>query len=188
MVLSNGVNKPKSQTVPDKKNKARSSLKTIDLETKTKLFEKKTDTITPAVNYSHHHHRHLIINQTRIIQFTRTSSSSPRWILSLWKHFLLPRGTPARWRQFSLAPPNTVARIWTGEGTDDLRRRSPSPVLRQTPGGSQALRSQIYSVSQNLSPLPPIFLAFFPKRLGFFCQNFTCLLYVPIYVGLQMFI
>jgi len=32
------------------------------------------------------------------------------------------------------------------------------------------------------------FLAFFPKRSGIFCPNFTRLLYVPIYARLQIFI
>jgi len=31
-------------------------------------------------------------------------------------------------------------------------------------------------------------MTFFPKRLGIFSPNFTRLLYVPIYVGLQIFI
>jgi len=37
--------------------------------------------------------------------------------------------------------------------------------------------------------IPPWnFLTFFPKRLGIFSPNFTCLLYVPIYTALQTFI
>ena len=47
-----------------------------------------------------------------------------------------------------------------------------------------------YSVSQKVPP--PLrfsdFLTFFPKRLGFFQQFFTHLLYVPIYARLQIFI
>jgi len=35
---------------------------------------------------------------------------------------------------------------------------------------------------------PLIFSDIFPKRLGIFSPNFTCLLYVPIYAGLQIFI
>ena len=37
-------------------------------------------------------------------------------------------------------------------------------------------------------PPPPIFCDIFPKRLGIFSQNFTCLLNVPIYAGVQIFI
>ena len=36
--------------------------------------------------------------------------------------------------------------------------------------------------------LPWDFLTFFPKRLGIFGPNFTCLLSIPIYVRLQIFI
>jgi len=35
---------------------------------------------------------------------------------------------------------------------------------------------------------PPSFSDIFPKRLGIFSPSFTCLLYVPIYAGLQIFI
>jgi len=42
----------------------------------------------------------------------------------------------------------------------------------------------IYSVRQNI---PLRFLTFFPKPLGIFSLNFTCLLYVPIYAILQIF-
>jgi len=45
----------------------------------------------------------------------------------------------------------------------------------------------MYSVSQKKIP-PQDFLAFFPKRLGFFCPNFTRLLNVPTYARLQIFI
>jgi len=44
----------------------------------------------------------------------------------------------------------------------------------------------IYSVSQKKSPLK--FSGIFPKRLGIFIPNFTCLLNVPIYAGPQIFI
>ena len=47
---------------------------------------------------------------------------------------------------------------------------------------------RLYSVSQKKSPPPRDFLAFFPKRLGIFCPNFTRLLYVPIYARPQIFI
>ena len=43
-----------------------------------------------------------------------------------------------------------------------------------------------YTVSQKIPPWN--FLTFFPEGLGIFCPNFTCLLYVPIYAGLQIFI
>ena len=43
-----------------------------------------------------------------------------------------------------------------------------------------------YSVSQ--TPPPWDFLAIFPKRLGIFSPNFTCVLNIPIYVRLQIFI
>ena len=47
----------------------------------------------------------------------------------------------------------------------------------------------MYSVSQK-SPPPKKkkILAFFPTWLGIFSPNFTCLLHVPIYAGLQIFI
>jgi len=35
---------------------------------------------------------------------------------------------------------------------------------------------------------PRGFLTFFRKQLGIFCPNFTCLLYVPIYARVQIFI
>ena len=44
----------------------------------------------------------------------------------------------------------------------------------------------IYSESKN--PPPPDFLTFFSTRMGIFTPNFTHLLYVPINVGLQIFI
>ena len=46
---------------------------------------------------------------------------------------------------------------------------------------------KLYSVSQN-PPSPPFFLTFFSKWLGIFSANFTRLLCVPIYGGLQIFI
>ena len=46
---------------------------------------------------------------------------------------------------------------------------------------------QFYSVSQK-NPPPWNFLTFFARRLGMFSRNFTRLLYVPIYAGLQIFI
>jgi len=35
---------------------------------------------------------------------------------------------------------------------------------------------------------PPFFSDIFRKRLGIFSPNFTCLLYVPVYAGLPIFI
>ena len=43
-----------------------------------------------------------------------------------------------------------------------------------------------YSVSKKIPPLR--FSGIFPKRLGIFSPNFTCLLYDPMYVRLQIFI
>jgi len=43
-----------------------------------------------------------------------------------------------------------------------------------------------YSVSQKIPPWG--FVAIFPKRLGILWLNFTCLLHVPIYARLQIFI
>ena len=45
-----------------------------------------------------------------------------------------------------------------------------------------------YSVSQKKSAPPDFFLTFLPTRLGIFSPNFTCLLCVPIYAELQIFI
>jgi len=42
-----------------------------------------------------------------------------------------------------------------------------------------------YTVSQKN---PPIFFWHFPKRLGIFSPNFTRLLYIHVYAGLQIFI
>ena len=39
-----------------------------------------------------------------------------------------------------------------------------------------------------VKPPPRGFVAIFPKRLGIFCPNFTCLLCVPIYARLRIFI
>ena len=44
----------------------------------------------------------------------------------------------------------------------------------------------VYSVSQKSVPLR--FSDIFPKRLGMFSPNFTCLLYVAMYARLQIFI
>jgi len=44
-----------------------------------------------------------------------------------------------------------------------------------------------YSVSQ-IKVAPWGFLAFFPKQLWIFRLNFTCLLHIPIYARLQIFI
>jgi len=44
-----------------------------------------------------------------------------------------------------------------------------------------------YSVSQNKIP-PWGFVAIFPNRLGIFQPNFTCLLCIPIYARLRIFI
>jgi len=43
----------------------------------------------------------------------------------------------------------------------------------------------MYSVSQKK---PSGFLTFFPKSLGIFSPNFTHLIYISIYAGLQFFI
>jgi len=45
----------------------------------------------------------------------------------------------------------------------------------------------MYSVSQK-NPPPWNFLTFFAKQFGIFSPNFSRLLYVPIYAGLQIFI
>jgi len=42
----------------------------------------------------------------------------------------------------------------------------------------------VYSVSKK----PLKFSDIIPKKLGIFSPNFTCLLHVPIYAGLQIFI
>ena len=47
--------------------------------------------------------------------------------------------------------------------------------------------ANIYSVSQK-NPPPLRIVAIFPKRLGIFQPYFTCLLRVPIYARLQIFI
>jgi len=44
------------------------------------------------------------------------------------------------------------------------------------------------SVTQKIPPPKKKILTFFRKRLGVFSPNFTCLLHVPIYVGVQIFI
>jgi len=46
----------------------------------------------------------------------------------------------------------------------------------------------IHSASQKKIPPPQFFSDIFPKRLGIFTPNFTCLFYFPIYAGLQIFI
>jgi len=53
------------------------------------------------------------------------------------------------------------------------------------PSQLTALQLPIYIVSQKNLP-PWNFLTFFPKRFGIFSQNFTRLLHVPIYAGLQI--
>jgi len=50
-----------------------------------------------------------------------------------------------------------------------------------------SLLSAFYSVSQNNIP-PWGLVAIFPKRLGIFQPNFTCLLRVPIYARVRIFI
>jgi len=49
------------------------------------------------------------------------------------------------------------------------------------------LQWSTYSVSQKIPP-PEIFWHFSPKRLGIFSPNFTCLLHIPIYTRLPIFI
>ena len=49
-----------------------------------------------------------------------------------------------------------------------------------------ASKSLLRSVSQKNPPLK--FSDIFPKRLGIFGPNFTSLLHVPIYAGVQIFI
>jgi len=44
----------------------------------------------------------------------------------------------------------------------------------------------VYSVSQKNPPPPWGLVAIFPKRLGIFQPNFTCLLCIPIYARLQI--
>jgi len=53
--------------------------------------------------------------------------------------------------------------------------------------GKTRLQNDLQCESKK-SPPPRGFLPFFPKRLGIFRPNFTCLLYVPIYAKLQIFI
>jgi len=51
------------------------------------------------------------------------------------------------------------------------------------------IHSMIATTVQCESKNPPWnLLTFFPKRLGIFSPNFTCLLYVPNYAGLKIFI
>ena len=45
----------------------------------------------------------------------------------------------------------------------------------------------MYSVSQK-NPPPRNYLTFFPMWLGIFSPNFICLLYIPIFAGVQIFI
>jgi len=49
-------------------------------------------------------------------------------------------------------------------------------------------KKKLSTVWVKKNPPPWNFLTFFPKRLGTFSPNFTRLLYVPIYAGLQIFI
>ena len=52
------------------------------------------------------------------------------------------------------------------------------------------IQHSLYSVIKKILPKnpPEVFWHFFPKRLGIFSPNFTCLLYVHIYGRLQIFI
>jgi len=68
---------------------------------------------------------------------------------------------------------------------------TPFPRVRHTKSRSKSTShssvvGSVYSVSQKIPP--NFFLTFFRKRLVIFNSNFTCLLYVPIYAELQIFI
>ena len=53
----------------------------------------------------------------------------------------------------------------------------------------EATETNNYRLQCESRKIPPgDFLTFFPKWLGFFSPNFTCLLYIPIYARLQVFI
>ena len=54
-------------------------------------------------------------------------------------------------------------------------------ITERSAGGDKNVSDVLYSVSQ---PPPLKFSNIFPKRLGIFSPNFTCLLHVPIYAGL----
>jgi len=51
-----------------------------------------------------------------------------------------------------------------------------------------SVTTQFTSCAQNVHHRPKRIFWHFPKRLGIFSPNFTCLLYVPIYAGVQIFI
>jgi len=74
-------------------------------------------------------------------------------------------------------------------------------ITERSAGGDKNVSDVLYSVSQRLSTTPSRrllgpdlretrpdqtlkFSNIFPKRLGIFSPNFTCLLHVPIYAGL----
>jgi len=70
----------------------------------------------------------------------------------------------------------------------DLKRWPFDPEISRVHPCSKVPQRQRVSYTVHMSQLPWDFLTFFPKRLGIFSPNFTHLLSVPIYAGLQIFI
>jgi len=58
---------------------------------------------------------------------------------------------------------------------------------KPTSPASTSVRTARVQCQSNKIP-PKVFWHFFPTLLGVFCPNFTCLLHVPIYARLQIFI
>ena len=52
----------------------------------------------------------------------------------------------------------------------------------------ECLRQYFHLQCESKKSPPLKFSSFFPKWLGIFSPNFACLLYIPIYAGLQFFI
>jgi len=62
------------------------------------------------------------------------------------------------------------------------------PQHNHTKSGVSSVYILLCTVWVKKIPPPEIFWHFFPKWMGIFSPNFTCLLYIPIYAGLQIFI
>jgi len=81
----------------------------------------------------------------------------------------------------SVEPCGHSPRVWQTDGRTD-RITITKTVQRIALHGKKQMELNVYSVSRP----PRSILAFFPKRLEIFSPNFTYLLHVPIYAGLQI--
>ena len=146
----------------------------------------------------------LFTDNHRSAHFPFIVTSWSSWSRSFFKPFLAAPSvywsSRATASSVAIAAPLTCEKLDDGCGERELHRRS-SVTIASASASRLLQHNQLttyppviiithnvhYSVSQK-NPPPRFFLTFFPKQLGIFSPNFTRLLYVPIYAGLQIFI